>query len=93
MCLWCTQGGSEVLYPQQKKRQKNGSIHSWDNMNRVVFLLRGLNLNLFPGLRLENKSTQPSAQESIEVMKKMLWCTVEDGEDDSVYNRRMTPLN
>ena len=93
MCLRCTQGGSEVLYPQQKKRQKDGSIYSWDNMNRIVVLLCGLNLNLFPGLRLENKSTQPGAQESIDVMKKMLWCTAEDGEDDSVYNRRMRPLN
>ena len=93
MCLQCTQGGSVVLYPQLKKRQKNGSIYSWNNMNRVVVLLCGLNLNLFPGLQLESKSTQPGAQESIDVMKKMLWCTAEDGDDGSVYDRRLRPLN
>lgn len=49
-------------------------------MNGIIVLLCGLNLNLFPGLWLENKSTQPGVQESLEL------CTAEEmGEEDNPY--------
>ena len=95
MCLRCTNGGSQVLYPKLIERGQGRTAsagYRWNDMNRIVVLLCGLTLSMYPGLQFKNESEMHDAAESIIVMKQMLWCTAEDiGEEKTPFYQNLLP--
>lgn len=94
MCLRCTKGGSQVLYPKliERGQGRDNAGYRWNDMNRIVVLLCGLTLNMYPGLQPKNETEMHDAVESIKVMKQMLRCTAEDiGEEKTPLYQNLSP--